>query len=139
MIQSSLYAILGCLAAPLSPYHDQVCSVQATSSCQAAAAQKAWLQAASDEYLSIPKIAEKGEVSCSTLTCLIESGSGVSGFNLAKRLLTPAEEESVVEYIMESANCGCPLDHQQIELVVNAILAQKAGTAPKTCGGSWIA
>jgi len=61
------------------------------------------------DHLSYWEVADKHDVSKSTLQCLVNGGISMSAFNASKQRLTHAEEHIVVDFCLESADWGFPL------------------------------
>lgn len=59
-------------------------------------------------------------------------------FNSEKQKLTLVEETVLVEFILESADCGFPLRHHEVAQYANAILQQKLGSNFEAVSRSWI-
>ncbi|PPQ90672.1 hypothetical protein CVT25_004665, partial [Psilocybe cyanescens] len=55
-----------------------------------------------------------------------------------KQKLTVTEETVLVTFILESANIGFPLSHQQIKQYANAVLESKNGAGYKPVGKRWV-
>lgn len=91
------------------------------------------LQDAVDEYKieqqkegkkrGLRPIAEKHGVNFKTLSNLVNGGRSMSAFNASKQKLTHPEERVLVDFILESADCGLPLSHKNIQNHANAIIA----------------
>ena len=106
-------------------------------------------QAAINEYLceqdklvgtkkhGLHVIAEKHKVNYRTLGRLVNGGQSISSFNASKKKLTDSEEHVLVDFILESADCACPLTPKQIEVYANGILANKEEPV-EPVGGSWV-
>src|SRR3979411_665354 len=61
------------------------------------------------DRLSYRAVADKYNVSKSTLQRLVNGGISMSAFNASKQRLTPPEERIVVDFCLESADRGFPL------------------------------
>ena len=56
----------------------------------------------------------------------------------SQQKLTATEELTLVSFLNESAECGFPQSHKQIENFANTILQSRLGTSTtQTVGGSW--
>lgn len=71
------------------------------------------------------QFSEKGLASKSTLARLAKGGRSIQEFNKSKKLLMPEEERTIVNALLDYADRGVPLDHQEAEeLILNIIKAR---------------
>ncbi|KDQ54525.1 hypothetical protein JAAARDRAFT_87022, partial [Jaapia argillacea MUCL 33604] len=64
-------------------------------------------------------------------------GRGVSEFNATKQKLSVAEEKVLVEFILESATRGFPMNQKSIVRYANEILEGKEGPGYTPVGHNW--
>jgi hypothetical protein len=91
-----------------------------------------------DQQRSLRDIADSHGVSKSTLARRVQGGQSIREFNATKQLLSTAEEAVLVQFIIESADRGFPLNHDLIKFYVNAIIASRAGADADMCGKKWV-
>ncbi|KAG8940786.1 hypothetical protein FRC03_005120, partial [Tulasnella sp. 419] len=72
--------------------------------------------------ISISAIANRFNVSYSTLWRRLQGVPSIAAFNASKRHLVPAEEKVLLEFVEEQARRGNPLTHPEMAKKVNAIL-----------------
>lgn len=73
------------------------------------------------------------DVNYRTLAQLASGGTSMSTFNVSKQKLSPAEECTLVDFILESADCGFPLSHPKITSIMNTLIKEWA-TSGKPAG-----
>ena len=64
-----------------------------------------------DQQKSLRDIADHHGMSKSTLARRVQEGQSIREFNVTKQLLLTAEKTVLVQFILESADCGFPLNH----------------------------
>ena len=69
----------------------------------------------------------KIKLSGTTVRARADGRESIRDFNVTKRWLTPAEEETVVEFIVDTARRGFPLSHKRLKEHVDAICRAKLG------------
>ena len=85
------------------------------------------------------EVAEKYNVATRTLARRYKNeGQSLLEFNASKQKLTPAEEDVLVKFMLESANHGFPLGHCEIKQNANAILLSKQGPNYEGVGKRWV-
>ncbi len=106
------------------------------------------MRAAIDEYqqqklkpnavdrLSYQAVADKHDVSKSTLQRLVNGGISMSAFNTSKQRLTPAEERIVINFCLESADRGFPLTVTNVYKCADNILNVRLGNGTGTLAGT---
>jgi len=62
----------------------------------------------------------------------------ISDLNTSKRKLLPAEEHTLVNFIVESANQGLPLNHDNIKKYSNILLQARKGPEFKPVEHQWV-
>lgn len=87
---------------------------------------------------SLRRVAFTHDISKSTLQRRTNGGQSIQEFNASKQKLTPAEEHVLVNFILESANRGFPLDHKAIQHHANAIRESRLGGDCEKCGKAWV-
>lgn len=84
-------------------------------------------------------VARAHGVSSSTLERRVNGkGRSIQEFNATKQLLTPTEEQTLVDFILQSAEQGFPLTNSDIEKFADAVLESRLGTNWKGVGESWV-
>ena len=108
------------------------------------------MRAAIDEYqqqklkpnavdrLSYQAVADKHDVSKSTLQRLVNGGISMSAFNTSKQWLTPAEECIVINFCLESADRGFPLTVTNVYKCADNILNMRLGDEHSPLGHNWV-
>jgi hypothetical protein len=87
---------------------------------------------------SIRDIADAHKISYGTLNRHIHSGHGKRESNQDKQSVSPVQEWSVVQFILESADRGFPLTHAQIIDAANALRQTALGTDCEPVGKKWV-
>ncbi|KIJ34365.1 hypothetical protein M422DRAFT_81380, partial [Sphaerobolus stellatus SS14] len=72
-----------------------------------------------------------------SLAHLAKGGTSLSVFNALKHTLTPVQEGLLLDYMLESADQGFPLAHQNIEQFPNAIL-KASPSSRRRIGQNWV-
>jgi len=90
------------------------------------------------DRLSYRAVADKYNVSKSTLQRLVNGGISMSAFNASKQRLTPAEERIVVDFCLESADRGFPLTIANIYKSADNILTARLGDDHLPLGHNWV-
>lgn len=72
---------------------------------------------------------------------LVDGELTISAFNAKKQLLTPAEERMLVDFILESADRGCPPTPAEVKRATTEIISSRTpeGAEPKKPGVNWVA
>jgi hypothetical protein len=108
------------------------------------------MRAAIDEYreqelnpnaadrLSYRAVADKHDVSKSTLQRLVNGGISMSAFNASKQRLIPAEERIIVDFCLESADRGFPLTVTNVYKCADNILTVQLGDDHPPLGHNWV-
>jgi hypothetical protein len=79
--------------------------------------------------------ASEHHVDYSTLCRRVNGGRSLADFNLGKQNLTPAEEKVLVNFILESADWGFPMTHQNVVKYANDVLKSRG---ERSVGDSWV-
>ena len=87
---------------------------------------------------SLRRVAFAHSISKSTLQRRTKGGQSIQEFNVSKQKLTCAEEQVLVDFILESANRGFPLDHKAIRHHANAIRESRLGEDCEKCKRAWV-
>ncbi|KAF7352031.1 hypothetical protein MVEN_01165400 [Mycena venus] len=87
---------------------------------------------------SIRAIAESHKVSYGTLHRHIHGGRGIREANQEKQKVSPVQEWSLVQFILESADRGFPLNHAQIRQAANAVRESTLGTGCELVSDKWV-
>ena len=87
---------------------------------------------------SLRDIANSHGVPKSTLWRRSHGGQSIQNFNATKQKLTPEEEHVLVQFILESADRGFPLNHSTIRSYADAIIKSRMGEDAEGCGQYWI-
>ena len=76
-----------------------------------------------------------------TLRRHLKGGVTISAFNAKKQFLTPAEERILVDFIVESADRGCPPTPAEVKQAAAEIASARTPDAiePKKPGVNWVA
>ena len=82
-------------------------------------------------------IAAEYNVNYVTLSRQINGGRSISEFNALKQKLSKAEEQVLVQFIQESADCGFPMSHKTITFYANSICQSRLGDGCEPVGESW--
>ncbi|KIK54923.1 hypothetical protein GYMLUDRAFT_176388 [Collybiopsis luxurians FD-317 M1] len=72
------------------------------------------------------------------INCGVQGYRTIREFNATKQKLLPAEEQTLADFMLCSAESGLPLTHSQIKSYANAILQKKHGPTYEGVGCSWI-
>ena len=108
------------------------------------------MRAAIDEYreqelnpnaadrLSYRAVADKHDMSKSTLQRLVNGGISMSAFNASKQQLIPAEERIIVDFCLESADRGFPLTVTNVYKCADNILTVRLGDDHPPLGHNWV-
>jgi len=86
----------------------------------------------------VRKIAIQHGVSYSTLNRLSRGGVSQSTFNATKRKLSNAEEQVVVDWILQGADHGFPPTSKGVQKATNEILESKNGAGYEPVGVNWV-
>ena len=87
--------------------------------------------------VSIAGLAAQFHVSESTLSRHIKGGHTLGDFNALKQCLTPAEETTLVKFVLGCANRGLPSTHAQLASFANNNLKQCLGSNAVPVGKNW--
>jgi hypothetical protein len=87
---------------------------------------------------SIRAIAEKHKVTYGTLHRRINGGKSIREANQRWQKLTPVQEWSLVQFMLESADRGFPLGHRQIEQFADAVRQAILGPDCDPVGAKWV-
>ena len=94
---------------------------------------------AKHRHFEVRKTAARFGIKCvSTLRNHIQGKQSIQAFNANKQLLTPAEEEKIVELLLVSSNRSQPYDYDRIAYTANQILAARSESTPRRVGPSWV-
>ncbi len=85
---------------------------------------------------STESIAKEFEVNPKALRNCLKGGKSYLERNGAQQLLTPAEEDKIVELAVISSDWGDPLTTEDIGKYVNALLARRLGGMGQKVGGT---
>ncbi|KAH7917906.1 hypothetical protein BV22DRAFT_992342, partial [Leucogyrophana mollusca] len=89
------------------------------------------------ERQGLRSVVSKHRVAFKTLGRLYKGGTSISEFNATKQKLTPAEEQVLVDFLVESADRGFSLDNTGIEQEANEILKSPQGIGYESVGHNW--
>jgi hypothetical protein len=90
------------------------------------------------DRLSYRAVADKHDVSKSTLQRLVNGGISMSAFNTSKQRLTPAEERIIINFCLESADRGFPLTVTNVYKCADNILTARLGDEHPPLGHNWV-
>ncbi|KAJ6452859.1 hypothetical protein C8R47DRAFT_946961, partial [Mycena vitilis] len=86
---------------------------------------------------SIQAIADHYKIPYTTLHRRIKGGRSIGEANKEKQKLTPVQEWSLVQFMLESADRGFPLKHAQIQQHANAV-RQAIDADCEKLGPKWV-
>ena len=87
--------------------------------------------------VSITGLAAQFHVSESTLSRHIKGGRTMGDFNALKQRLTPAEETTLIQFVLGCADRGLPSTHAQLASFANNVLKQHLGSNTVPVGKNW--
>jgi hypothetical protein len=90
------------------------------------------------DRLSYRAVADKHDVSKSTLQRLVNGGISMSSFNALKQRLTPPEERIIIDFSLESADRGFPLTVTNVYKCADNILTARLGDEHLPLGHNWV-
>lgn len=97
------------------------------------------LRKGSTQKPSLRKIAQEFNIrSVTTLHNRIKGIQSIASFNETKQLLTPAEEQTVVELLQVSSDRSQPYDYNNIAHLANRILKARLGEDFRPVGKNWV-
>lgn len=124
---------------------------QAIKKCRARSAKHAKLVEAAEAYKkaqdlgvfqdgkpTLRRVASFYNVALGTLHRRVTGGRTMAEYAASQQILSPAEEEKLVEYLLECSDRGCPRKREHIIDCADTIIRQRSGDAEKTVGGRWV-
>jgi hypothetical protein len=94
---------------------------------------------AAGEKPTLRRVARQFGVDKSTVSRRVKGkGKSILEFNAEKQKLTPTKENILVEFILESAHHGFPMENSEMKMTADAILMSKFGPDCELVGESWV-
>lgn len=89
------------------------------------------------EWKSLHDVALRFHVNHTTLNNHYKGRPTKSAFVAMRQKLTPAEENTLVEYALACSDCGFPITHSQLATFANDILEAYIGPDYELVGKNW--